>query len=413
MLEQPANIIWDFRSLKSNIKNFNETTSSTFPSTKPYGLRESNSSLIAYRPLSSNSPLWIYPYTYLNRHFDHILRDVLYRIEQANRPSSDTVTEINELQQIPKYPYQLVNWSQISTSRQKIIQLLIKQINRLFNIDPPIVGLRISPIYFYTVSSDHVIYLLNLFKRYTLPDIQYCEDFNPNANRHLSYAFDRTIIVDIDSIERSHFRYLRLMATNREPELIGQLSYAQEYDQKFYLTRSGDLDVTMPSNAEARQMYINHLQTQKVRSESKCFHPYQFIQQKLPRVDDPVSCEMASGIWERQCQTDQDCPLFQANRNYRNNFGGCNRQTGFCQWPSGVTSATYRQPKNLDQALCYNCQHGFLGPGTLGQCCHQQKNPDYQYPNDLSARYNARQQLQNSGLNWSKYLDSKKYVPNI
>lgn len=44
--------------------------------------------------------------------------------------------------------------------------------------------------------------------------------------------------------------------------------------------------------------------------------------------------------------------------------------------PYGVDALTYKKPSNPKDAYCYNCENGFLGEKSVGQCCHTQKKPD-------------------------------------
>jgi len=84
-------------------------------------------------------------------------------------------------------------------------------------------------------------------------------------------------------------------------------------------------------------------------------------------------CTGSGGTWDTPCQTDTDCPYFEANKNYPNRRGTC--KYGYCELPLGCDSKfrTFRTCGNQDQPQCYNCKNGFEGFGSIGECCEDQK----------------------------------------
>ena len=105
------------------------------------------------------------------------------------------------------------------------------------------------------------------------------------------------------------------------------------------------------------------------------------------------------GLYDRPCEKDEECPFYQANENYPNRLGGCNKSTGYCQMPLGIQPLGYKYYQAKSQPLCYNCNSGSWKSTTLlGRCCEDQKrtdqygflkSPDYAFPNDNIDRYNA------------------------
>ena len=88
------------------------------------------------------------------------------------------------------------------------------------------------------------------------------------------------------------------------------------------------------------------------------------------------------GIWDRPCLFDIECPFYKANKNTKNNLGGC--VNGTCQMPLGVKNIGYHFYTDLDKAVCYNCID-------KNHCCQDQlnlkkysklKSPDYAFSND-------------------------------
>jgi hypothetical protein len=101
-----------------------------------------------------------------------------------------------------------------------------------------------------------------------------------------------------------------------------------------------------------------------------------------------------SGLLDKPCKKNIDCPFYQLNKNYKNNFGGCNN--GKCEIPLGMKNIGYKYFNN-DKPYCYNCDSKFWSPLTnIQKCCDEQydKNkypflngPDYVFKNDHLERY--------------------------
>jgi hypothetical protein len=98
--------------------------------------------------------------------------------------------------------------------------------------------------------------------------------------------------------------------------------------------------------------------------------------------------------WDRRCQNNEECPFYQANKNYKNYFGGC--IDGYCQMPLGVSIKSYRRPDENTKPLCYNCKNP-LDPF----CCEEQKDrkkypdlksPDYAFSLDNYDRIKGMKQ---------------------
>jgi hypothetical protein len=69
----------------------------------------------------------------------------------------------------------------------------------------------------------------------------------------------------------------------------------------------------------------------------------------------------ARGIWDRPCVTDDECPFYQANKEYSNYRGGC--LDGLCEMPIGVRRTSYRTFDKTSKPFCHNC------PPTDPTCC--------------------------------------------
>lgn len=100
-------------------------------------------------------------------------------------------------------------------------------------------------------------------------------------------------------------------------------------------------------------------------------------------------------MWDRRCEKNEECPFYQANKNYNNYFGGCN--DGYCQMPIGVEQTSYRKFDPNTKPMCHRC-NDIKNP----YCCEEQetnkemypnlKSPDYAFPLD---QYNRMKQIIN------------------
>lgn len=95
-------------------------------------------------------------------------------------------------------------------------------------------------------------------------------------------------------------------------------------------------------------------------------------------------------VWDRPCQTNDECPFYQANKNYLNYRGGCN--DGYCELPIGMKSISYRKYDPTQKPWCHGC------PKANPTCCDDQKNrkmfphlksPDYAFQLDDYERIGA------------------------
>jgi hypothetical protein len=132
-----------------------------------------------------------------------------------------------------------------------------------------------------------------------------------------------------------------------------------------------------------------------------------------------------TGVWDRECMTNEECPFYKANKNYPNNFGGCIE--GKCQLPVGMNSIGFKH-YTKDKPLCYNCKlkkEIMLPDGTLtiqdsdcsgiecNKCCDIQNNkniypnlksPDFVFDNDHTEREKYSRLLELNGLGVSNLI---------
>ena len=119
-------------------------------------------------------------------------------------------------------------------------------------------------------------------------------------------------------------------------------------------------------------------------------------------VDNKILCESVdengTGVWDKSCIYDEDCPYFKRNRNYPNSRGGC--KDGYCEMPINLKRFGYKQINDakVDDIICYNCKKD-SNKSCIGlncnKCCEEQKDkkkypnlnsPDYAFEKDYEER---------------------------
>lgn len=408
--DEPAKLSWNFESLKSSIKNFNETNEVRQGLNV---LRGDTSSIIGLNQPIAN---WIYPYTFLNRKWDRILLDLTIKIEKDFN-NNRMLEQSNNKEWKTKYPYVEVKWSLVPEILKNVIIDVVGEINRRFNITPPSVAYKKDIIKYYWISHSEVIIIITVYKAYTACDIEYPIDVSTTINNDLKLDFERELLIYIDQLDdqkKFHLKYLRFpQITYDKNDGLESMRSIKEFDNLFYLAKSKDFYYHTYTNTEARDEYLLKVEETKAKQDYKCFGQNDYIQQSLQQTDDQTTCELADGYWDKKCKVDTDCPYFHANKNYPNNFGGCNVKTGFCKWPSGLKSFSYRKPRGFENLMCYNCIDGNLGSFTIGKCCTEQFDarkyanlltPDYAFPYDIEQRFKYRALFDRYNLNWSKFV---------
>jgi hypothetical protein len=119
-----------------------------------------------------------------------------------------------------------------------------------------------------------------------------------------------------------------------------------------------------------------------ITNKHECESPYD-------RFGEPKS---GPTVWDKPCSKDEECPYYQANKNYPNNRGGCIK--GACEVPLGVLTTGYTKfdDRNPYQPFCYRC----IDPWDKN-CCERQADlikqgnsslasPDYAFSNDTDER---------------------------
>lgn len=118
-------------------------------------------------------------------------------------------------------------------------------------------------------------------------------------------------------------------------------------------------------------------------------------------VSNKIQCESVdqngTGVWDKSCIYDEDCPYFKRNRNYPNSRGGC--INGYCEMPINLKRFGYKQINDdaVKNIICYNCteENDTCIGLNCNKCCEDQKDkkkypnlngPDYAFEKDFKER---------------------------
>jgi hypothetical protein len=143
-------------------------------------------------------------------------------------------------------------------------------------------------------------------------------------------------------------------------------------------------------------------------------------------IDNKEDCEGIdgkNGIWDKICESNNECPFYKKNKNYTNEFGKC-QSNGYCEFPLNMKNVSYTKPSKT-QPLCYNCKPIYKNYNEpldtknyyklndnlekcvgldCHKCCEDQKNkslypelngPDYAFHDDFVRRNQNENQLKN------------------
>lgn len=111
----------------------------------------------------------------------------------------------------------------------------------------------------------------------------------------------------------------------------------------------------------------------------KCFNSKTFEDTKQSEGE----CYEEGTFWDTPCKYNHECPYFRANKNYSNDFGGC-QTNGLCEMPRGVVKQSFKFTK--DQPMCYGCTPE---DDDDYECCNKSETPDYAFTNDTLSRVKA------------------------
>lgn len=188
----------------------------------------------------------------------------------------------------------------------------------------------------------------------------------------------------------------------------------QDPNMKFIdINERSDIDRTLLDNSsvsnKVEEKIMNIARDQQFKNH-RCFALVDGESVYLPLYNNPIFCKSyhpevnQNGIWDAPCQVNSDCPFYQANKNYPNEFGKCNKESGKCEMPMGVIPIGFTKYGKVEP-ICYNCGAN----STDSRCCGKQfddikagkakfKSPDYVFKDDEYKRRDYKEQLMQQGL---------------
>lgn len=196
---------------------------------------------------------------------------------------------------------------------------------------------------------------------------------------------------------------------------IGDGKLFQSPHTKFIdVMERSDMDRTLfdesSQSAFVEQRIMNVARDQQFKNH-RCYGLVNGVSKELVEYNDnPIFCKSYHpeigqvGIWDAPCQINTDCPFYQANKNYPNEFGKCDKMTGKCEMPMGVVPIGFKKYGKIEPN-CYNCGAGMND----NKCCGKQAediavgrvkytSPDYVFLGDDVVRKQFANSLEENGL---------------
>ena len=189
----------------------------------------------------------------------------------------------------------------------------------------------------------------------------------------------------------------------------------QRKNMKFIdVNERSDMDLTLldkdSMSSKIDEKIMNIAKDQQFNNH-RCYGLVNGVNQELPEYKNPIFCKSyhpeinQNGIWDSPCQVDNDCPFYKANKNYPNEFGKCNKESGSCEMPLGVIPIGFTKYGKIEPN-CYNCDI----TAKDSKCCGTQmadikegnikyNSPDYIFNNDEAIRKQFKDELELLGLN--------------
>jgi hypothetical protein len=244
------------------------------------------------------------------------------------------------------------------------------------------------------------------------------EKTNPEQQAHIKGGNDiYQLIKDTEKKEKERDVMLDIYhnqvsdSATYDVQPIGNGKIFQSPATKFIdVNETSDMSPTLfdanSQNAVIENKIMNRARDQQFHNH-RCYGLVNGVNQELVEYNDnPIFCKSYHpdiaqvGVWDAPCQVNTDCPFFQANKNYPNEFGKCNKETGQCEMPLGVIPIGFTRYGKLEPQ-CYNCPADTKD----NRCCgsHQaadtkMKSPDYIFLGDESIRREFSDDLEKNGL---------------
>ena len=196
-----------------------------------------------------------------------------------------------------------------------------------------------------------------------------------NKSNHQDYLISLDIIGNLPEDQLGNISYTPQLIISRD------LEYPYNADNGYL--RYNEDDTVIPK-IDQNSTIKNYLEkqigspTEKKEPEFKCYGSFGDNQFECENDYDLYFKPKKRGVWDRNCISDDECPFFKKNKNYKNSRGGC--IYGKCEMPLGIESLGQRYFNIDTNPLCYNCGKKKY------DCCNTQTSPDYIFENDTILR---------------------------
>lgn len=354
---------------------------------------------------------------------------------------TDSINYITDLEDVEKYN----NNNQIFLKTSKVYGMPISYNYKYLDYDDTDYSLKIKPLIDNRLKNT----IIDIKKKSNKKDTRinlYLKFIKKAENTDLNKNFNQDILFDLvlikNNIEKGkdiksiHFEYNNIIKDilKRGFEILNNIKYEQkefnkeqDYDldnisknllfseksfnkedkeKKTKLSDETKYNDSIYSSKflEIQENELKKKKNQEIYNKYQCFHPLK-EDNVLERLDNRMFCESYhkeinnTGIWDRKCIDDTECPYYISNKNYPNEFGGC-QDDGICQMPIGIKRVGKKKISKDSVPLCYNCN---TTPISF-DCCYNQnlnpklKSPDYMFENDTEKRNEHKHHLKKHGL---------------
>jgi hypothetical protein len=273
-----------------------------------------------------------------------------------------------------------IYWKDISNNRHFIFDMTVSSKNYGFT--------RIFSIYL----------ILNNINNYLLDDGSYIANLN---NSDLLIKFIKENTLNTENLEilppKSPFYYY---------EIKNKLHLMDPF-----LSSGKEMQITEELQTKFQDVLSKKEESLKKYSTGNCFDSENNILFSGPNSQENIlKCESQdpSYKWDTVPFSDFECPFYNKNTNYPNNFGKLINDK--CVLPLNMKLQGYKYYLNNPEyaPLCYNCKTDLINENSsLGKCCDKQLNqseypelssPDYAYENDNLLRKKYKNMFEEKSL---------------
>lgn len=237
-----------------------------------------------------------------------------------------------------------------------------------------------------------------------------------NTYAYIGLKLDNKYIVSkIDYIgiitSSEYFNYDGSQLLNSDDPANDEYKFSYNYlDPTFVLNKNfNDFSPRIKNSDEIVKIEEQYKDKLKLENQYACFNINPDAKSSfLPYMNkdicesplDAFSRPKPVGVFDKPCQKDNECPFFNSNKNYDNEFGKCVNNK--CELPINMVNLGYHyyHSNSNNRPLCYNCDSKYFNllDGNPQDCCSEQfnkkkypflKSPDYAFNNDNLKRKNA------------------------